>query len=593
MGYAYNDGKVMSSVPDYLDALQLSHDPFEAHPVDGGAFAAAEQVFYSGGQREKILDQVAHLTQFSSSVVVVAGELGSGRTTLKDMLYLQLEAHYRVADIAAEELNPPEQIFSQLAALLDCEVFSEASPGELMSAIRSELLQLQHERESTLLLLLDDAQLLSDAVLSALLSLLQAADPEEGLPFQVVMFGDMELIDRLDSFGMVDILLHDLVLPPLTEDEMADYLACRLEAAGWEGELPFTEAEVERLCGQAQGVPGAVHQAARELLIDKAAQELESGYSGDISSDHDDDRGERSADRHSERDHEASVSGGLPLAHIFSLVVLVGVLLMAFFYKDSWLGPDDELTERQTPLSGPVLNTADSEVSSGTVSRDSGARGGSRGTGTSISLPIGQDSLLTTESAAADKTSSAQPATRSETPSADYSPVAPPEAPSPVGSPASASTAPASSSESSVAEPVVSVSTPSSAAASSPAATTQPVATTKPVATTPATASSAISADERHLLGLSAEGYILQVMASSSQAAVETYLSRQANRQALRLYTTTRAGKPWFVVVTGNYSTVEMARAGIQSLPAEQKNAGPWPRKVADVQAQIKAFHGS
>lgn len=558
MGYANTAEKLTSPVPDYLDAFHLSHDPFEISPAD-------DLVFYPGGQREAILDQVAHLSQFSASVVVVAGESGSGRTTLKDMLQIQLHDRYLIADIDAAEAGTPQQIFAEIAAVLGYEVSAEASPGELMSAIRSGLHHLRHENNDRVLLLLDDAHWLSDAVLSALLSLLQAAEPEQELPFQMVLFGDLDLIDRLDGFGMVDVLLHDVLLPPFTEDEMAEYLAFRLEAAGWDDDLPFTDAEVGRLHGLAQGLPGAVHQPARELLIDKAT--LEPAVSSVA----------------------VSPAAGLPVAHIFSLVVLVGVLLMAFFYRDSWLGPDEEAVAGGA---NPGSSTAVTAARPGGVPATD--RQGNDRSGTAIRLPIGQ------ESATAVAPVTTPPATSSPSTVAGGQRSIPASTPvtSVVADTEFTAAVPDTVVEpeaSAPATPPVTASTPAaSPTASVPVAPAAPVTPTTPIASpavTPAAPSgSAAAADERHLLALPGHHYVLQVMASGSKPAVDGYLQGQNNRSSLFLYTSLRDGKPWFVVVTGNYSSLEMARAGIESLPPAQKKAGPWPRKISDVQLQIKEF---
>lgn len=636
MGYAPTAENLASPVPDYLDVFRLSHDPFEPSPDE-------ELVFFAGGQREAILDQVAHLSQFSSSVVVVTGAAGSGRTILKDMLLLQLQDQYLIADLDVAMASSPQQVFADMAVALGHEVAAEAGAGELIAAIRSGLQHLQAAETDTLLLLLDNAHLLSDAYLGALLSLLQAAEPEESLPFQLVLFGDPDLIDRLDGIGMVDILLHDIPLPPLNEEEMADYLAFRLETAGWDGELPFTDAEVEDLCRAARGLPGAVHQPARELLITRA-QEPGVGL-------------------------PPPPSSGLPVAHIFSLVVLVCVLLMAFFYRDSWLGSDDEVDAVGVSVVLPGQRPANGI--------------GSERQGTAIRLPIGEDnpppaaparaappapayalqdapasaaasrptsSASSWQESAADSRSAPShearqdsaasaaevrqelaegaPAGRSaDTPqqlsgAIQRSVAAPTAVPVvaqtrftaaaddddssatvlPVVTPAPAATrapavAPAPTSAPALAVAAAPAPAPASTVASAPAVAPAPAPIPAPaVAPIPAPAPAAstaesVSAEERHLLSLPGGNYVLQVMASGSKAAVDGYLQSQKNRSSLYLYTAKRDGKPWYVVVTGNYSSPEMARAGAQSLPDEQKKAGPWPRRISDVHLQIKEFH--
>ncbi|MBU3068353.1 AAA family ATPase [Aestuariicella sp. G3-2] len=504
MGFANTAGKVASSSSDYLEAYQFLFDPFEMT----AGLSPDDFVFYAGAQREQVLEQVVHLSRFSASVVVVAGEQGSGRTTLKNQLAVELSERFKQADISANSLTVPEQVFSEIAFALDCEVSEEASAGELISAIRHQLVQPQDE---PLLVLLDDAHLLSDAVLSALVSLLQSSRQDDDLPFQVVMFGDLDLIGRLDSFAMVDILLHDVVLPPLSEEEMAEYLALKLEVAGWNDDLPFDDSELEYLYVQSSGMPGMAHQPARDLLIDKMqAQFAAAGQ----------DRGL-----------------GLPVGHIFSLVVLFGVLLMAFFYKDSWFGgndPNGAGEEGQLVSSDQVVER----------------------TVVPVKVPLTTDS--SGDSSAVDDQSA---------PGVAVSQVG--DAGGEISSPAILGPETQSGTVDSVEKPVAAIDQASQAEASS-----------------------TLSADERYLMSLASSHYVLQVMASSSEPAVEAYMEQQKNRSALRLFTSSRSGKPWYVVVAGNYPTVEAARQGVASLPEEQKKAGPWPRSVGDVHAKIKDYRG-
>ncbi|WP_439134794.1 AAA family ATPase [Pseudomaricurvus sp.] len=547
MGFANTAGEVASSSLDYWEAFALAFDPFD--PSSDSSSDTIE--FYSGGQREQVLDQVAHLSQFSASVVVVAGERGSGRTTLKNQLQLLLEERFKLADITADAMTEPERIFGDIAFALGCEVSGNASAGEIISAIRHELL---HQQDEPLLVLLDDAHRLGDAVLSALVSLLQSSRQDDELPFQVVMFGDLNLIGRLDGFGMVDILLHDVVLPPLSEEAMADYLLFKLEAAGWEGDLPFDEDELNSLYGGSGGIPGAVHRPARELLIEKRPSQVAS---------------------------PAERSLGLPVGHMFSLVVLFGVLLMAFFYKDSWLGGDEQQSDDQVVSSGEAVESRQ------VVER----------TATSVKIPLGAGS----DGGAG--VQGGEPAVagsdfRSETASVEL-PLTPTD-PVPGSSGSESKETENSGVETSKPEKLSSSSAPAPVASGSSEAVqdaavpgvAEDSAAILGAAEPQGGAEVQLSSDERYLMSLAATRYVLQVMAASSEPAVKAYIKRQKNEQALRLFTSSRSGKPWYVVVAGDYPTVDAARQGVASLPDEQRKAGPWPRRVGDVQSNIKEYRG-
>ncbi|NHO68107.1 AAA family ATPase [Aestuariicella hydrocarbonica] len=568
--------------PGYLQSLQLSFDPFD--PADD------DFVFYRGAQRGLIVEQLVQMSAFGAGVIVVAGDPGSGRTTLKQQLGDLCYESRRLCEITVDEVTSPEEIFSALAAALDCEVSPGASAGEMMALIRQRLNQWRtpgsnqdndepgsvgewpapvapegQERRESLLLLLDDAPLLGDAVLSALLSLLQSSGGAEELPLHMVLFGDFELVQRLDAIALVDVLLQDLALPLLDIEDLADYLEVKLKAAGWVGSLPFDEAELDQLLVVSGGVPGQVHDAARELLA------LKSGDEGVAST---------------------AVGHTLPVAHIFTLVVLIGVLLMAFFYKDNWLSGTDSAAGSVADAAGRSTSTRHDVDPVPVVAE--GARPQRRQESLDVVLkPLagGAEKPLAGEAERPAAESNDKPLVRAEDKllvRADEKPLAGGNDPlASGGGPAqqrltssvqSGSAAALSTAVAAVPEPLSKE--PGAAAGAGEKAPGTPVG--QP---------SKLSSDETFLLSLSPSQYVLQVMAAGSKDAVEAFIERQGNRRELRLFATLRSGQPWFVVVTGVYPTSEAARIGVASLPPEQKKVGPWPRSVSDVHLKIREFH--
>ena len=55
------------------------------------------------------------------------------------------------------------------------------------------------------------------------------------------------------------------------------------------------------------------------------------------------------------------------------------------------------------------------------------------------------------------------------------------------------------------------------------------------------------------------------------------------------MFKSKRQGNDWFVVITGRFASSAEARQAIGRLPAAQRDAGPWPRDVKTIQAEIKA----
>jgi DamX protein len=66
-------------------------------------------------------------------------------------------------------------------------------------------------------------------------------------------------------------------------------------------------------------------------------------------------------------------------------------------------------------------------------------------------------------------------------------------------------------------------------------------------------------------------------------------VAAQTNKKDLLVFKSKRAGKDWFVVITGRYASSAQARQAIASLPSVQRDAGPWPRDIKTIQSEIRS----
>ena len=95
---------------------------------------------------------------------------------------------------------------------------------------------------------------------------------------------------------------------------------------------------------------------------------------------------------------------------------------------------------------------------------------------------------------------------------------------------------------------------------------------------------------ENVLLGFNANAYVLQLMAAGAEKPLMDYIDEQSNKKNLRLYRGVRNGRSWYIIVEGYYVDRNDALAGISKLPNAQRANRPWPKKVASVQQEIKAY---
>lgn len=81
--------------------------------------------------------------------------------------------------------------------------------------------------------------------------------------------------------------------------------------------------------------------------------------------------------------------------------------------------------------------------------------------------------------------------------------------------------------------------------------------------------------------------YTLQLSSASRSDTLHAY-AKQQKLQNYLVYSTQRNGKPWYVLVSGNYASSEEAKRAIVTLPADVQVKKPWVRSARQVQQELK-----
>lgn len=90
---------------------------------------------------------------------------------------------------------------------------------------------------------------------------------------------------------------------------------------------------------------------------------------------------------------------------------------------------------------------------------------------------------------------------------------------------------------------------------------------------------------------MDADGYLLQLMGASEEERARGLVKSYVGQLPITYFEARRKGAPWYVVVTGPYSSKQAARDGVASLPVKLRAQKPWVRSVAGVQQEIRALH--
>ena len=209
----------------------------------------------------------------SGGFIQLTGEVGTGKTTLVRTLLGQLPNEVDVALI----LNPQVSVLEFLQAI--CRELGVAlpqgriSPMALVDALNRYLLD-AHARGRRIILLVDEAQNLSDDVLEQLRLLTNLETAKQKL-LQIILIGQPELREILARNNLRQLaqrVTGRYHLEPLSGEEAAKYIEHRMRVAGAVGEIfdAGAKQEVHRIAG---GIPRIMNVICDRALLGAFSRE--------------------------------------------------------------------------------------------------------------------------------------------------------------------------------------------------------------------------------------------------------------------------------------------------------------------------------
>jgi len=511
----------------FLDHYQFTHDPFAAR-VPGFKFFPA--------QRKPVLGQLHHLARYSQLLLVVSGPEGSGKTLLRQALVASTNKQaVQSVVVSAKGASDPASILRQVAQGL------QVQRPEL-PAVLAQVGQLALTGQEVYILV-DDAEDLSDAALTSLLSL--AIGSAEGRP-HVFLFADSQLLPRLEHVAAGDECFHVIELQPYGEDEAREYLAQRLEGAG-QGIEVLSDDQIVDIHEQSAGWPGVINQVARESLIEAMLA----------------------------RRGAASRNGfafSLPRKHLLALCVVAIGVLAAWFMQGRVVEDVDAPVMAQLPLgeAAPPAVSAEAAPPATPAIQFEGAN-------QPLPLPLvgeAQPVIRQPLAQAAGLSGAEEADTEGAAGAADVAPESTPVAST------QAPAAPVVSAPVKVAPAVVS----SAAPAVKPVAPVT-AAVPPPIKPQVPTAAAKSVAGGDWYAAQAGSRYTLQILGARLESGAQAFV--KTNGAEYHYFKKQHQGKPLYVVTYGSFATRDAAQAALRTLPAKVQAGKPWPRNFAGIQQEI------
>lgn len=295
----------------YTQFFGLKEKPFEITPDP--------RFLYMSEQHREAYAHLTYALNESKGFTVITGEVGTGKTTLIQMLLARLDGHTRTAHLFNPRLSTRDFI-RYICHDLGLKTDDLTTKGELLTLLHNFLLEC-YARNERVLLIIDEAQTLSPKLLEEVRLLTNLETPKSKL-LQVMLMGQPEL-DRIladQRFRQlkqrISVRYH---LKPLSRSETREYIEKRLKVAGARDTRLFDDAAVREVHRHSRGIPRLIN-----VLCDNA---LVTGYVEE----------KRVIDKRVVRDVARDMEGPVPAAkpawsYVFVSVVFVLVLVGILFF---------------------------------------------------------------------------------------------------------------------------------------------------------------------------------------------------------------------------------------------------------------------
>lgn len=199
-------------------------------------------------------------------LIVVTGEVGTGKTTILRWMMRRLDSMVLVAYIFNPRLSVPE-FYQHLASLMGIENWQNKS--ELLMALGRKL-ESRHKRGLRTVLIIDEAQGLSINVLEEIRLLLNF-ETDTVKQLQVVLSGQPELRDVLRDSRLRQlkqrIALRCEISPLPDVEQTARYITSRLLVAGAERTDIFSPGAIDYIFRCSAGIPRQINNLCDNALL--------------------------------------------------------------------------------------------------------------------------------------------------------------------------------------------------------------------------------------------------------------------------------------------------------------------------------------
>ncbi len=243
----------------YEQFYGLKQKPFEITPDP--------RFLYMSEQHREAYAHLTYALNESKGFTVITGEVGTGKTTLIQMLMSRLDGHTRTAHLFNPKLSTRD-FLKYICHDLGLKTEGLTTKGELITLLHSFLLEC-YARNERVILIIDEAQTLSPNLFEEVRLLTNLETPKSKL-LQVILMGQPELDKILADQRFRQLRQRISVryyLKPLNRKETKEYIEKRLKVAGARDVNLFDEGAVREVHRRSNGIPRLINVLCDNALV--------------------------------------------------------------------------------------------------------------------------------------------------------------------------------------------------------------------------------------------------------------------------------------------------------------------------------------
>jgi general secretion pathway protein A len=222
-------------------------------------------IYFTASHRE-VMANLHYGIESGKGLVVVTGEVGTGKTTVLRWMMQRLDRTVLVAYVFNPRLTVPE-FYQHITALLDVQKWE--SKSDLLIEL-GKTLESRHSRGLRTVLIIDEAHGLSPAVLEEI-RLLSNFETDTAKQLQIILTGQPELRDVLNQPELRQlkqrVALRCTIRPLPNVPETEHYITSRLLVAGAERTDIFSPGAIDYIFRCSEGIPRQINNLCDNAML--------------------------------------------------------------------------------------------------------------------------------------------------------------------------------------------------------------------------------------------------------------------------------------------------------------------------------------